>query len=331
MISSSGHFAFPIEIPKPRDDDEDEDDDDDKTRDRGDRLGLTEHTKKCATTSDKWIPYPSQSVPAIVVVIRRDARVSNKKLAPLKGQIIVVEGDIGMGKTATVKAMHTTLCQNGIMSCCCVEPTDQVALAEYMKYQEPLPETASPEAKLEFAEAAARAAINMQFSMMRRRCEQMAMVAEMARKGGTPVVDRGPCGDDCFMVLTFRKYHVSAAIEAMYIAEFQRRYMKIKFPNPMLIVMVRAPVEVAYKRYLARESKNGVRGNRYSLEYFEKLQKLHDACSLAWNRHVIYDNGDVAYIEPSSAEETGHPEQYAINSLLLALCDCAKYLALETQ
>jgi deoxyadenosine/deoxycytidine kinase len=273
-------------------------------------------------------------MPALVVKINPDAQINHENLRALIGFPIVFEGGVGYGKSLLAWFVSQVLSQNRIISSCTAEPTDKEALEVFMRYQKEPPKSMPAEERLKWDGEAADAAVNMQFSMMDRRCDQMEKVAAAAGRGEAPILDRGPFGDDCFMITTFKKYHVSSEEYARYIAIFQKRYMRIKFPhNAILIVRLCTHPAVAFQRYLERDKPTA--DATYTMDYFEKLERMHEACSRGWDLHVIYDNSEVKLVSPkdeySSLSKLGSegvvcPERAAINSLLLTMCECARQL-----
>lgn len=270
---------------------------------------------------------------ADVVVVSSRAEITEELARHLAGYLVILEGGIAQGKTSLARALDALLSKYCVPTVCFNEPTDKAALAEFMKYQEPPGDGATPEEKAKFASGRAAAAVRMQESMMSRRASIMREAAEFGRKGSVSIIDRGPFGDTTFMTSTYRKYDVPVEAENSYIIKFLANHLSIDYPKhpPFLIVHVRAPVEVTYPRYLERES--GKPGNRYPMSYLADIEAAHDSCTRSWGRHLVYDNSAVPYVRPASPGSEadaevphGVPAEAAVKSVALALCKLAKEL-----
>lgn len=266
---------------------------------------------------------------ARVVVVRSDVVVTAEDLNNLLRFPVIIEGGIAQGKTSLARALARFLRKCGMQTMCCPEPTDEEALAEFMKFQGAPPTDEAERAA--FQQGRIAAAVRLQRSMMTRRTDVVRNAAEFA-KTGIPIIDRGPFGDTTFMTSTYRAYGVPADEENGYIIKFLSDYLRIPFPRrtPFLILRVRAPVAITHARYLEREKLTP--GNKYTPEYMQGIEDAHDACARAWGPYVLYDNSDVAYIRPTSPIDEegrkahGSPDENAVKSVVRALCDLAKEL-----
>jgi len=93
------------------------------------------------------VPHRQEIGDARRVHIRKDIQLTAGEVRELVGYPIVLEGGIAQGKTTLARALARLLRKYGVKTMCCPEPTDLVALAEFMKYQVEPSEGASEEVR----------------------------------------------------------------------------------------------------------------------------------------------------------------------------------------
>jgi deoxyadenosine/deoxycytidine kinase len=288
------------------------------------RMSVSDGSIPVYTT--EWRPYDSKTWKGKLIQISDSVRMTKENVMNLAGEVIVLEGGIGQGKTTLAMSIATELEKYGIKVKYFAEPTDLEALEEFMKYQK-LPDVSMTGEGFDkmFERNRAQAAIRMQFSMMRRRHTQMVEAIKWAENGNVSVMDRGFFGDIVFMTNSFRTFGVPPCVETAYNAELINLYSNMHYPKGKpIIVRVCAPVEVAYKRYLDRERSKS--GNKYDISYMRNIEELHDAASLAWGAHLRYDNTYVPLVKNDATNTfvrneniSMRPKSSVIESLIVEL------------
>jgi deoxyadenosine/deoxycytidine kinase len=242
--------------------------------------------------------------------------ISNAELQKLRGVTIVIEGGIGQGKTQLSRRMATIIEQANIKCSFSQEPIDAHVLSLFMKFHKLPDESTTDNAAIDLLkEARRRAAMMMQFTVMRKRAAMAKTAAKTTDAGGVAILDRGFFGDVAFMVDTFTSFDVPFTAMMQYIIDFQRLYIDAGFGGKRLVIVrFTAPVSVTHQRWCTRESSVG--GNKYSTEYMQSIESAHDVCARAWGKHITYDNSNIDI--PGSKSYID-----AVNALIRAICDFA--------
>jgi hypothetical protein len=113
---------------------------------------------------------------------------TREEIKPLLGNVIVVEGGIGRGKTSEGREICRMLNELGIPTKFYQEPIEkeepQKYLRKFMEYQRSLPVTATHQDRSAFETGRMQTAQAFQFCMMEERTKIMKEAGEFASNGG---------------------------------------------------------------------------------------------------------------------------------------------------
>jgi deoxyadenosine/deoxycytidine kinase len=300
----------------------------------------------------------------VVVPDEDDGELTKEEVAPLAGFPIEVEGGVGNGKTALVTAIVAELEKCGVEAVSYPEPTDEAALANFMKYQKPPPEYASEDVasklreakemleKLTALEGAGEMVILLDRVLDRlptadstkrkafedgRRAAAVRMQTSMMQRR-TAIVKRAAMDSKKGIVALVDRgaFGDTAFAITTYLkyAVGSNKWIEyiISFLSKYLAIdfpnksflIVRVAAPVSVTYQRYLARERDVGGNKYTPEYMQMIEDAHDSCARAWGSYVSYDNSDVPYHRPSSPGGMGYPDRKAVRAVIRALCALAR-------
>lgn len=191
----------------------------------------------------------------------------------LQGKVIVVEGNVGSGKSSSGKEMARFLSED------CGLP------AVY------LPEYVDIELLKEFIQNMKMYSYTFQLFMLERRAEIYRNAMLLSSRGHVVIIDRMMHGDLAFAHLHFKRGNISA----FQFDNYRARMQSFGFNEPALTIFLDVSPECA----LRRAKKRARKGETYNLEYFQEIKDAYDEVMKTYRGNVL----NIDYEEDLLVEE----------------------------
>ena len=174
-----------------------------------------------------------------------------KRYKCLFGSVIVLEGNIGVGKTTAGASMVIYLNSIGLRAKFFPEPVCLPLLNQYQKNMK-------------------KYAYSFQIIMAKERIQIYKDAWKFAKKGGISIIDRSLMGDYTFALMQYEKGFFTDSEWNVYLKllEHDRKF------DPDFILYLECTPEKAYERMIDRGRPGEKEG--YTLEYFQDLNEAYE-------------------------------------------------------
>lgn len=174
-----------------------------------------------------------------------------ERLRHLRGSVIVIEANIGAGKTTLGTKLVELLQNSGIPAKFYEEPINLTLLELFLT---------NPE----------KYAFTLQMFMLTQRKGIYIDAEQFARKeNGVAIIDRGILGDIAFFNLNLDLNRINDSESKVYMDVVQN----MKLPQPTNVVYLDVHPEIALQRIKGRN--RGSEGSIYTIEYLQELDSNH--------------------------------------------------------
>jgi len=201
-----------------------------------------------------------------------------RKFRSFRGNIIILEGLIGVGKTTLGYSLEAYLNQIGLSAKFFPEFKNVGLLKQYINDMK-------------------RYAYTFQIAMLMARLEIYRQADAFAKTGGISIIDRSLPGDYTFAKMQKEQHRFTNDEWLVY-----KRLIPLNLSEPNCIVMLNCDPIVAFERMKTRGEKSEISG--YTLEYFQQLNTYyqqtfndisHPIIIIDWNksRQCIVDGSNV--------------------------------------
>jgi deoxyadenosine/deoxycytidine kinase len=169
----------------------------------------------------------------------------------MRGDVICIEGQIGIGKSTLGKQMETFLRKIGFNAKYYSEYVNQELLAQYISDMK-------------------RYSYAFQMIMLCKRMEVYRQALELAKIGGVAILDRSLIGDMIFAQMQRDNGNISESEWSVYMSVVKQENNL----EPDHVIYLRAPVE----KCLERIKKRGIEAeiNGYDFKYLKTLEDAHE-------------------------------------------------------
>ncbi len=190
-----------------------------------------------------------------------------RKFRSFRGQIIVLEGLIGVGKTTLGHSLETYFKKIGLKARFFPEFKNEQLLGQYINDMD-------------------KYSYTFQIAMLMARIETYQQAHEFSEQGGISIIDRSLPGDYTFASMQKSKGRFTKDEWQVYNSLIPRG-----LPEPNCIVMLECSPENAFKRMQKRGELAEVSG--YTLEYFQELDTHYQETFLQINHPIVSINWNV--------------------------------------
>lgn len=202
-----------------------------------------------------------------------------------QGKVLVIEGNIGAGKSSIAKAMENFFNERGI---------SVVYLPEYVDL----------ELLNLFINDMKKYAYIFQLFMLEKRAEIYRQAIEYAKLGYIVIMDRMMYGDYVFALQHYKKGNIS---EEQFIA-YKNRMAHFNFNEPALTFYLDVTPECAYQRAKKRNRE----GETYDLTYFQEIDQNYKSVIQDYKGEILM----IPYEKDLEPENLGQQVETMLNSAI---------------
>lgn len=215
--------------------------------------------------------------------------VSHWKYSLFQGKTIVIEGNIGSGKSSMAKEMETFFNSVGIPAVYIPEYVDEELLTQFISDMK-------------------THAYTFQLFMLEKRAEIYRRAIEMCKLGHVVIMDRMMYGDLVFAFHHFQQGNITAT----QFDSYRNKMQSFGFNHPAITFYLQVSPECAHRRAVKRNRK----GETYTLSYFEEIDAVYKTILAQYKGEVIHVPYENDLLSEELLERAESLLQQAINFIL---------------